>query len=49
MENYIWVLEGTYLSVQLRCLFHGNPNKDCGWAGCPCQLGATGSPPIKDF
>ena len=43
------VLQGTYLSVQLEHPFCGNPYKDCGWLGYPCQPGATGSPPNKDF
>ena len=43
------VLQGTYLSVQLECPFYGNAHKDCACPGCPCQTGATGSPPDKDF
>ena len=43
------VLEGTYLFAELEHPFHGNTNKDCGWAGFPCQPDATGSPPNKDF
>ena len=43
------VLQGTYLSAQLEHPFCGNPYKDCGWAGCPCQPVATGNPPNKDF
>ena len=43
------VLQDTYLSVQLECLYCGNFHKDCGWAGCPCQPSATSSPPIQDF
>ena len=29
-ENYIQGLEGTHLSLQLRCPFHRNLHKDCG-------------------
>ena len=43
------VLQDTYLSAQLECPFCGNPYKDSGWAVCPCQPGATSSPPDKDF
>ena len=43
------ILQGTYLSVQLECPYHGNSHKECGWTGCPCQPSATGSPPNQDF
>ena len=39
------VLQSTYLSVQLECLYHRNSHKDCGWTGCPYQPSTTGSPP----
>ena len=40
-----WVLQGTYLSTQLENPYCGHTQKGCGWAGCPCQPSATGSPP----
>ena len=43
------VLSSTHLSAQLKCLFHWNPCKDCGWPGHPCQSGTTGGPPNEDF
>ena len=43
------VLLGTHLSVQLKCPFHQNPYKVCGWSGHACQPSATGGPPNRDF
>ena len=42
------VFQGTYLSAQLECPYHGNSHKGCGWAGCPCQPSATSSPPNQE-
>ena len=44
-----WVLKGTHLSAKLEHPCHGNSHKSCGWTGCPCQPGTTGSPSNQDF
>ena len=44
-----WVLKGTYLPAQLEHLYHRNPHESHGQTGCPCQPGATGSPPNQDY